>query len=111
MPKNIDAQRQDFDAWLNSDACPVDASQCSDSDLKLMALAWHAASNCSPTLLPSEAVIGFASWLTVRQEPITLGAAHLASPAADLVERFCKSQGLAPCREDGTDRLRSFPED
>lgn len=48
----------------------------------------------------SEAVYGFAAWLTCRQEAITLGAAHDAAPAADLVQRWCATNNLPPPRDE-----------
>lgn len=36
----------------------------------------------------TEAVYGFAGWLTCRQEAITMGATHDAAPVADLVKRW-----------------------
>jgi hypothetical protein len=47
----------------------------------------------------SEAVYGFAAWLTCRQEAITLGATHDAAPAADLVKRWCDTNNLPPPRD------------
>jgi hypothetical protein len=47
----------------------------------------------------TEAVYGFAAWLTCRQEAITLGATHDAAPAADMVKRWCDTNNLPPVRE------------
>ena len=57
----------------------------------------------------SEAVYGFAAWLTCRSEAVTLGAAHEASTAAELVDTYCRSQGFEPPRDDYADRLRPAP--
>jgi hypothetical protein len=45
-------------------------------------------------LNPAEAVYGFAAYLTTREEPIVMGAAHEAGPAADAVKRFIDTNGL-----------------
>ncbi len=52
-----------------------------------------------PRILPSEALYGFASWLTVRNEPITLSARHEAGIAAELVAEFCKVNRLEDPRD------------
>lgn len=58
-----------------------------------------------PMLSPSEAVYGFAAWLTTRYEAVTLSRAHNAGPAADLVAQFCEANGLAPPRDRWSDVL------
>jgi hypothetical protein len=57
------------------------------------------------SLSPSEAVYGFASWLTVRDNPITLSAHHNASIVAELVDEFCKKQELEKPDDNWTDEL------
>jgi len=46
------------------------------------------------SLSPSEAVYGFGSWLTVRDEPITISDSHNAAIVAELVDEFIKKQKL-----------------
>lgn len=50
-------------------------------------------------LSASEAVYGFAAWLTTRYEPVTLSALHDAGIAAELVAEFCKVNGLPEPRD------------
>jgi len=45
-------------------------------------------------MLPSEALFGFAGWLTSLKEPITFSAHHEAGLAADLVEEYIKANNL-----------------
>jgi len=45
-------------------------------------------------LTASEAVYGFAAWLTARDEDITIGATENCSPVAYLVERFIEANNL-----------------
>jgi hypothetical protein len=63
----------------------------------------------APGLSPSEAVYGFAGWLTCRDEPVTFGSAHDAALPAELVDAFCKSHGLEPTREQWADGLKPYP--
>lgn len=58
---------------------------------------------------PAAAVLGFAAWLTCRDEPITFSAKHDAAGPAELVEAFRKSQGYAPPPDDFHTRLRPYP--
>lgn len=46
-------------------------------------------------LSPSEAIYGFAGWLTSRQQPVTMSSSHDAGIVAELVDDYCKSQGFA----------------
>jgi len=46
------------------------------------------------SLSPSEAVYGFAGWLTTRDEPITMSAHNDAAIVAELVDEFIKKQRL-----------------
>lgn len=48
----------------------------------------------SKEMLASEALFGFAGWLTSRDEAITMGATHHAGPAADAVKEFCDANEL-----------------
>lgn len=50
-------------------------------------------------LKPSEAVYGFSSWLTTRDQKTTMGAAEECSVVATLVDRFCKENRLSAPRE------------
>lgn len=56
-------------------------------------------------LSPSEALYGFASWLTTRKEAITLGSVHDASGVCALVSSFCKEHNLPDPREGWEKRL------
>jgi hypothetical protein len=58
---------------------------------------------------PSEAVYGFAGWLTCRDEAVTMGSTHNAAPVADLVQQFVESQGWAEPRPSFADRLKTYP--
>lgn len=50
-------------------------------------------------LTASEALYGFAAWLTTRKEPVTFSEHHDAAIAATLVDEFCKENKLAEPRE------------
>ena len=56
-------------------------------------------------LSASEAVYGFAAWLTTRYEPVTLSALHDAGIAAELVFEFCKVNGLPEVRDHWEENL------
>ena len=65
-------------------------------------------------LTSSEAVYGFAAWLTTREDDVTLGAKHDAAVVAGLCKEFCKTNGLPDPRDNWGDILRhplSQPED
>jgi len=49
-------------------------------------------------LTPSEAVLGFAAWLTCRDRAVTFGSRHDAGLPCRLVEVFCKANSLADVR-------------
>lgn len=57
----------------------------------------------------SEAVYGFAGWLTTRNQAVTFGSTHDCAPIAELVDQFVRRQGLTPPRENYADLLRVFP--
>lgn len=57
------------------------------------------------TLNPSEAVYGFAAWLTTRSESITIGSVHDAAPVTDLVNTFCKINNLPKVSSDWPNNL------
>ena len=48
----------------------------------------------SPPLSGSEAVFGFAAWLTSQPVPVIASARHDAGVWAKLVQQFCDAQGL-----------------
>lgn len=56
------------------------------------------------TVVPSEAVAEalfvFMGWLTTREECVSFGSSLNAGPAADLIGRFMKHNGLPQPRED-----------
>ncbi len=65
----------------------------------------YTAGNPKKSLSPSEAVFGFASWLTVRDEPVTMSAYHNAGVVAELVDQFCKRHDFKEPRNEWTDYL------
>jgi hypothetical protein len=56
----------------------------------------------------SEALYGFAGWLTSLEKPVTLSAGHDAGIAARLVDEYCKANSLPDPTPEGED-LRKFP--
>jgi hypothetical protein len=48
---------------------------------------------------PSEAIYGFAGWLTTRSDAVTMGSTHDAAVVADLVHQYCQHQGFEEPRE------------
>ncbi len=60
------------------------------------------------TLTASEAVYGFASWLTTRYDAITISANHDASGIAELCERFVEENKLDAPRN-GWEKTLSHP--
>ncbi len=57
------------------------------------------------TLSASEALFGFAGWLTTRNEKITASSHHDAAVWANVVDEFCKANNLTDPRDDWSDRL------
>lgn len=57
----------------------------------------------------SEALYGFAGWLTSREPVTIMSAREHAGPIADLVARFMKANELPDCRE-GWDKTLIHPE-
>ena len=49
-------------------------------------------------LSASEALYGFAGWLTTRSEPVTMGDRNDCAIVADLVHEFCKVNDLSEPR-------------
>lgn len=46
------------------------------------------------TLNPSEAVYGFAAWLTTRREKTVMSASDDAAPIVELIKQFCEANNL-----------------
>ena len=59
----------------------------------------------SEQLSASEALYGFAGWLTSRAEKTVMSARDAAAPIAELVDQFCKENSLTEPREDWSGRL------
>jgi hypothetical protein len=59
--------------------------------------------NDPPHMTGSEAVYGFAAWLTTREEVTTMSASHECSVIADLCDKFCKCNRLRSPRDRWTD--------
>jgi hypothetical protein len=47
----------------------------------------------------SEAVYGFAGWLTSRKEKTVMSSTHDAAPVAELVKQFCEENKLPEVTE------------
>jgi hypothetical protein len=58
------------------------------------------------TLSASEALFGFAAWLTSLEKPVVFSARHEAGLAALMVEEFIKENGLEAPREGWPDRFK-----
>ena len=56
-------------------------------------------------LSSSEAIYGFAAWLTCRDEVVVFSARNDAAIVADLVDEFCKVNKLPEPREGWHNRL------
>lgn len=69
------------------------------------------ASQTHTQVSPSEALVGFAAWLTCRTQGITVGANYDSAPVAQLVEEFRLSQGWDVPGDAFTDRLKPYPSD
>lgn len=52
-----------------------------------------------PKVLPSEALYGFAGWLSARDQAITMGATHDASVVAEALKQYCEAQGYEDPRD------------
>lgn len=71
-------------------------------------LDWHGCDSvCHPKqqLTPSEAVYGFAGWLTCRKEKTVMSACDDAAPIAELVEQFCDANNLSEISENWPNNL------
>ena len=53
----------------------------------------------SDYLNPSEAVYGFAAWLTTREEQTVMSASDDSAPIAELVKQFCEINNLPDVSE------------
>ena len=63
-------------------------------------------------LTASEALYGFASWLTSRDKAVTASSKHDAAIWAVLVDKFCTENDLAPPRDEWVANLiRPMSED
>jgi hypothetical protein len=58
------------------------------------------------SMSPSEAVYGFASWLTTRGRRTVMSSSDDASPVANLVDAFCRENGLEKPRDEWTSKLK-----
>jgi len=58
----------------------------------------------------SEAVYGFAAWLTTRKEVTTMSTQHDSAPISELVKEFCEVNGLPDVSEAWPDELIHPPE-
>ncbi len=47
----------------------------------------------------SEAVYGFAAWLTTRKEITMMAGSEDCAPVVDLIVQFCEENKLEPCRD------------
>jgi len=56
-------------------------------------------------LSPSEAVLGFAGWLTSRDEKTVMSSTDDAACIADLVNEFCKTNNLDDPKDHWEDNL------
>ena len=68
--------------------------------------AWH---RTKAELSGSEALYGFVSWLTARHRALTLSRHHNVDEATDLIELFCKTNGLADPRGGWEKHLSTHP--
>ena len=60
-------------------------------------------------LSASEAVYGFAGWLTSRKERVCASSTDDSAIWAELVDQFCKANNLETTRENWTDLLTPCP--
>ena len=66
---------------------------------------WFAKEVIEDDMSASEAVYGFAGWLTSRSERVVMSSKDDAAAVADLVAEFCRVNDLAEPREGWTDNL------
>lgn len=60
-------------------------------------------------LTASEALYGFAGWLTSREEKTVMSSMDDAAVIADLVNKFCETNNLEDPRSDWGDNLTHPP--
>lgn len=63
----------------------------------------HRSELCEKDLTPSEALYGFAAWITTRKERVVASSKDDAAVWARLVNEFCEENSLAPPRENQPD--------
>lgn len=61
-------------------------------------------------LSPSEALYGFAGWLTTRETPTRMSSYDHAGPIAELIDKFCKENDLEEPRY-GWEKALIHPKD
>ena len=61
-------------------------------------------------LSSSEAVFGFAAWLTTRKEQTVMSGTDDSAPIAGLIAEFCKANNLPAPRNDWAEHL-THPKD
>ncbi len=83
--------------WSNFTATPPTAAPASPPPV------------ISADVAPSEAVYGFAAWLTGAPQPLVIGSHFDAARVASLVNLFCQSQGFAVPSYDFPKNLRPYP--
>jgi len=59
----------------------------------------------SEHLNPSEAVYGFAAWLTTREDKTVMSAADDSAPITELVKQFCEVNNLPDVSEQWPNNL------
>lgn len=62
-------------------------------------------------LTATEALYGFAGWLTSRDEPVTLSGNHDAGVAADLVAKFVKENDLGDVSSEDWHKFLKHPKE
>lgn len=53
----------------------------------------------SPSVMPSEAIYGFATFLSRLDGTLKVGRSHSSAVLADLVDQYCKQQKYEPPRD------------
>ncbi len=60
-------------------------------------------------LNPTEALFGFVSWLTTREQTLKIGPKEDAAPLAELLQEYVNVNKLPHTRPDWMDRIRTPP--
>lgn len=98
--------------WLQERPCALSAA--TEHGLKvaddLIARANRNDGSDEQVLSSSEAVYGFAAWLTTRKTPITMSSSHDAAAVPRLVHTFCEFNKLDEPRENWANVLVHPPE-